>query len=339
MAQKSLAEESVKTFKILSLDGGGVRAVIQAVLIGKLAQTFPSLLSEIDMFAGTSAGCIVAGAFASGFSASEVNDLFLTELPKIFEQGYLHRARTLDDVIGAAYSPTELENMLTKILGDIKLKDLKPKFLSPSFKLDPVEGKESENPRWQPVFFHNFPNSENADTRLADVILRTTAAPTYFPIRDGYVDGGTFANNPALCAITTAISAGVARRDITVLSISTGLNPQFIAKQKIGNGNWGLAEWGPWIIDLLFEAATQSVDHQCKCLLEKKYLRLDPLLPRNVGLDETTALPDLIKAADAIDLTEAIDWLRREWGLKLPGEVPDTPKEEATTAPDRKSVV
>ncbi len=41
-----------KPFRILSLDGGGVRAIIQAVVLARLAKEYPTLIEDIDMFAG-----------------------------------------------------------------------------------------------------------------------------------------------------------------------------------------------------------------------------------------------------------------------------------------------
>jgi hypothetical protein len=100
------------------------------------------------------------------------------------------------------------------------------------------------------------------------------------------------------------------------LSISTGLNPHSISKEKIGTGNWGLFEWGPHIIDLLLESTTQSIDYECHCLMKDRYRRLDPLIPFDVGLDDATALPELIKVASTVDLTEVADWLEKNWGLR-----------------------
>lgn len=308
------APTSRKPFRILSLDGGGVRAIIQCTLLKRLVQLFPGFISEIDMFAGTSAGGIVAGALAIGMTPQQTSDLWNHEVSKIFVEGFKRRIGTMDNVIGAAYSAVELERMLTQILGDKTLKELKPKFLSPSFRLNPLPVKE--NPRWEPVYFHNFAQSDNADARLVDVILRTAAAPTYFPIRDGYVDGGTFANNPALAAVTTAIASGVRPEDISVLSISTGLTPRSVSLDKIGAGDWGLFEWGPHIIDLLLDSTTQSIDYECKCLLNDKYRRLNPLIPFNVELDDASSVPSLIKISEEVDLTAIADWLEKNWVLK-----------------------
>jgi patatin-like phospholipase/acyl hydrolase len=273
------------------------------------------------MFAGTSAGGIVAGALAIGLTPESTSGIWTEEVSKIFTQGIYHRVHTVDNAFGCPYSATELERMLYSMVGDKTLKDLKAKFLAPAFRLDAIPGK-TDNPRWQPIFFHNFPSSDNADSKLVEVILKTAAAPTYFPIRDGHVDGGTFANHPALCAVTTAIANGIKPEDITVFSISTGLNPKSISKDKIGDGNWGLVEWGPQIINLLLESTTQCTDYQMHCLLRDKYKRLDPMIPFDVQLDDASSVPKLVEVANNVDLTDTVKWLETNWGIKSNGCIP-----------------
>ena len=57
-------------FRILSCDGGGIRGVLTAVLLNRLAAAYPALLQDrpgtITMFAGTSTGGIIALGLAAG---------------------------------------------------------------------------------------------------------------------------------------------------------------------------------------------------------------------------------------------------------------------------------
>jgi patatin-like phospholipase/acyl hydrolase len=72
---------------------------------------------------------------------------------------------------------------------------------------------------------------------LVDAVLRTTAAPTYFPIYQGYIDGGVVANNPSLVAYSTLLASEIVQpQDVVVLSMSTGSNPKGIPKSKYGKG-------------------------------------------------------------------------------------------------------
>jgi len=301
-----------KPFRILALDGGGVRAIIQATLLKRLESEFPNLVQEADMFAGTSAGSIVSSALAIGMTPDQTFDMWTTTAPKIFVEGMKHKLYTLDDSIGASFSATHLDACLTEALGEKTLGELHKKILIPSFNLNPppqFDGTE----RWEPEYFHNFPSSQWNDLKLKEAVLRSTAAPVYFPIRNGYVDGGTFANNPALAAVTTALNNGIKLEDIVVLSLSTGNNPKAIKSEHIGNGEWGMFNWAPHVIDLLLDANTESLDYSCRCLLKDQYKRVDPMLPFNIGLDDASKLECLVGIAEKVDLTATREWIHKFW--------------------------
>jgi len=317
-----------RPYRILSLDGGGVRAVIQAVILSRLVKIFPNLLQEVDMFTGTSAGAIVAAALAVGIPPEQTVTFYEQEVGKIFKEGAVQRVVTIDNTIGACYSNVELKNMLSREMGDKKLSDLTQKILIPTFHLDCFGTKENEQPkaspaRWRPEFFHNLPNSKNADSLLVDIVLRTTAAPTYFPICDGYIDGGVVANNPALTALSTLLASNTAQLgDVVILSISTGSNPKGIPKSAYKDGNWGLLEWGPHIIDLLLDSSTEVIDYQCRCILTDRYHRVDPLLENEVGLDDASAVTMLKQFAYQIDLSNTIKWIEENWNVKQADSFP-----------------
>eukprot|EP01117_Protostelium_nocturnum_P012990 TRINITY_DN4812_c0_g1_i1.p1 TRINITY_DN4812_c0_g1~~TRINITY_DN4812_c0_g1_i1.p1 ORF type:complete len:382 (-),score=167.25 TRINITY_DN4812_c0_g1_i1:232-1377(-) len=316
-----------KPFRILSLDGGGVRAIIQAIIVNRLSIEVPQFIDQIDMFAGTSAGSIVALALADGMTTDQTKKMWEEEVTKIFVEGYWKRVSSLNNAIGAAYTNDELKKMLEVNLKGKKLSDIKKKILIPTFNLDKKpssqhkdkeKGKDDNDPAtgmagWAPEFFHNFPKSENADTQCVDVCLMTTAAPTYFPIYQGRIDGGTYANCPAMVAVTSAINAGVKPEDIVVLSLSTGNSPQHIPSDVYGEGNWGIYEWGTRLIDILLDANTQSTNYQCECLLSKRYHRIDPLLKTSVGLDQSDAVSSLEEVANQMNLDATVEWLKTHW--------------------------
>jgi len=374
-----------RPFRILSLDGGGVRAILQMRLLSLLKAEIPQLIEQVDMFAGASAGSIVAVALASGLSPEEVQKLWEEEASKIFSQSYFNKFSTLDSAIGSSYSNVELKNMLQRTIGDKLIKDISKKLLVPAFNLDPMvrntnnissenrvilrdittksianatnasittdtcsstrnsdsfisikstsisttissecdsnstTKEETVSPlpiqsrRWRPEFFHNFSNSSNRNTPLVDVCLRSSAAPAYFPIYQGYVDGGTFANNPALAAVITAINSGIGPENIVVLSMSTGNNPKCLPQERYGNGNWGLFEWAPYILDLMVDSSTEAVDFQCQSLLRDRYHRVDPALPADFGLDAAYLIPQLEELASATNLSSSKEWLQKYW--------------------------
>ena len=176
-------------YRILSLDGGGIRGYLTILLLEKLEEKHPGFIDQFDLFAGTSTGSIIALALAYGKSPCEIRSLYESEGKNIFHDSLFDNVRDLGFALGAKFGNKNLKSILTDYFGDAKLEDLKSQVLVSSFDLDhpPTESK----PRmWKAKFFHNFPG-KGSDGCLScvDVALRSSAAPFYFPSYQGYVDG------------------------------------------------------------------------------------------------------------------------------------------------------
>ena len=86
--------------------------------------------------------------------------------------------------------------------------------------------------------------------------LATAAAPTFFAaatiLRAGdarYVDGGVWANSPAMVALTEAVHfLNVSALDIDILSIGTTSTPFVVSARRSAGGVVG---WGAGLIELL----------------------------------------------------------------------------------------
>ena len=123
------------------------------------------------------------------------------------------------------------------------------------------------------------PYLRDGQVRLRDAILASCAAPTYFDPRlvGGYLlaDGGLWANNPTIIAVTEAMSRfRQPLGKIRVLSVGTGHSASFYTQRRA----WGLLTgWGhqklvPYVLGLQSQAST----NMAKLLLENRHLRLDP---------------------------------------------------------------
>jgi patatin-like phospholipase/acyl hydrolase len=230
----------------------------------------------------------------------------------VFADSVWDDIRDLGKLTGADYSNEPLRQAILELIGEITLGDLQKRVLVSSFDLDNEPQEASALRTWKPKFFHNFPGEDSdADEQVVDVALRTGSAPAYFPIYQGYVDGGVVANNPSMCALAQALhpeTGGQKLRRVTLLSMGTGINPRFLPQQ---NEDWGLAQWAPHLFSLMVEGSVGLADYQCKQFLGKRYLRINPVLPRPIGMDRVDQIPLLKEVAEEVNLDAAIRWLKR----------------------------
>ncbi len=301
----------MSNYRILALDGGGIRGVYTAVLLQRLSKEVPGFLGRADLLAGTSTGGILALALAKGLTPEELVALYADNGKQIFSRSLWREIGYLGDLIGAKYDNAQLEKVLRVKFGNLTLDDLLPRHvLVSSFDLDwPAAGGM---PRmWKPKFFHNFTGSDSDGAeKVVDVALRTSAAPTYFPVHQGFVDGGVVANNPAMAALAQGLDAGTGKQhleDIRLFSVGTGLSPAFLSGDA---HNWGIAQWAHSLVNMMIEGMMGVADYECGRVLREKYFRLAPILPAPVGLDAVDKIPELIADANKADLTSSVNWLK-----------------------------
>jgi Patatin-like phospholipase len=301
----------VATYRILALDGGGIRGLYTAILLDRLAKEAPGFTDRADLLAGTSTGGILALGLAKGMSIPALIELYKNSGGAIFSRSVWRKIRKVDELFGAKYDNKQLVRLAQTAFGNATLNDLLPRHvLVPSFDLD--NEAVPPNPRmWKPKFFHNFAGSDSDGARkIADVALRTSAAPTYFPVYQGYVDGGVVANNPSMAALAQALDAGTGKQqlaDLRLFSVGTGITPVFISGATL---DWGLVRWAPVLADMMLGGVTGVTDYECARLLGKNYFRLAPVLQDPIPLDCAEKIPALIEYANQVDITDAAGWLK-----------------------------
>ena len=192
------------TYRILSIDGGGIRGIVTTVLMQRLIATpgLEGFLDSVDLVAGTSTGGLLALGIARGLGLEEIRDLYVNDGPEIFDDSWLDDLLDLGKLRGADYKTAPMRRVFKRVLGEgTTLGQLHTRVLITAFDMDNEDEDESRR-SWKPKLFHNFPGNGNDRRELAyKVGMYTAAAPTYFPSVDGYIDGGVFANNPAMCAL------------------------------------------------------------------------------------------------------------------------------------------
>lgn len=304
------------SYRILTFDGGGICGLFTAIVLDRLSAQFPPLLRSCDLFAGTSTGGIIALCLAAGRPPSELATLYSTRGKEIFDDSVFDNILDLGKSVGADYGNKKLKRILTQeIFGQRKLRDLPSRVLVPAFDLDSIgdDGRRT----WKPKFFHNYPGNDSDGGELcADVALRTSAAPTFFPAYQGYIDGGVVANNPSMAAVATALDprAGKVKDigDIVLLSISTGSDSKFIKGESL---DWGWGQWARPLVSIMISGVMGVAHFQCKQILGVNYRRLDRIFDRAAALDDCSprAIAYLREQANLVPIDDTVQWLRNVW--------------------------
>ena len=220
--------------RILSIDGGGIRGIIPAMILAELERRAGRPACRLfDLIAGTSTGGVIALAVtkpdAAGnpaFSAAELIALYEREGPAIFAPAW-HRSRILGflyDLFFVRYSGRSLARVMRRYFGDTRLSQALVPLLVTAYELHTRT----------PWFFKSDKAKQSAadDYPMHVAAYATSAAPTYFPpIRVpappptgwyAFVDGGVYAQNPAMCAYVEAHKTYPEARDFLIVSLGTG---------------------------------------------------------------------------------------------------------------------
>jgi hypothetical protein len=247
-----------KRFRILSLDGGGIKGAFTAAVLAEWEKsTGRSIVDHFDLITGTSTGGIIALGLGLGVPAQRILQFYKEQGPKIFPNITDQQKLSLNirHLWEPKYSAGPLREALQGVFGDKRLKDATCRLLIPAY--DVVAGrvylfKTRHDPRF--IF--------DEDALVIEIALATAAAPTFFEqakvsAHSGaiYVDGGVWANCPALAAVTEAVHfLGVPLDLIDLLRVGTLSEPgSFVhdAKQGWFKTKPGLIEWAPQIVALM----------------------------------------------------------------------------------------
>ena len=311
---------STNTYRVLSLDGGGIRGIVPAVILQRLLAEpgLGRLLDNADLIAGTSTGGLIALGIAHGLDLARMRDLYVKKGPKIFDDSWLDDLVDLGRLRGAEYGNKALRRELGKLFGQTTLGQLKKRVLITSFDLD-NEDRRHDRRSWKPKLFHNFPGPNTDRSQLAyKVGLYTSAAPTYFPSVDGYIDGSVYASNPSMCALAQTqdqrYKPTPSLDNVVLLALGTGTSLYYI---KGRSHDWGYVQWAKPLVRLMLDGVAGIADYQCHQILHSRYHRLAPVFPESssVAQDDTDKIPYLLNFAQKLDVKPTIDWLRKNWGV------------------------
>jgi patatin-like phospholipase/acyl hydrolase len=258
---------------ILSIDGGGIRGLIPAVVLAEIERRTKRPIADLfHLIAGTSTGGILAVGLtvpdAAGrpkFTAQDMVDLYANNGDKIFHKQWWRQK--LSWLYGASYSPKALESLLQQYAGDAMLSEAVTGVLITTWEL-------RTRTAW---FFRRAQARVEADTNhpMRVIARATSAAPTYFPPLhlkgstggDAYalVDGGVFANNPGMAAWVDAHEGARPNQKVFMVSLGTGSTDDPIEYQTAVG--WGKILCAQPIIGVVLDGASDTVEHELARLL------------------------------------------------------------------------
>jgi patatin-like phospholipase/acyl hydrolase len=292
-------EKTQKVFKILSIDGGGIKGIYSSTILEKFEEKYNCHISDhFDMLCGTSTGGLIALALSLKVPAKTISQFYTEKGNLIFSKTIFSTLKQI--FCGGKYKNNNLKKCLEDIFENKTIGESNNLLCIPAFNY--TDGNTC-------VFKYDHKQGDLArDNKIkyVDIALATSAAPTYFPICEidalnkQYIDGGLWANNPSLVGLMEALCHFVGKNkeynSVQILSISSLDNHKgnpIIKKKNRSALNWNRDLLNP------FFAGQAHFTHNCLILLQKHsdinidYIRipsveLNAKQLKQVGMDKTT---------------------------------------------------
>jgi patatin-like phospholipase/acyl hydrolase len=303
--------------RILSLDGGGIRGILPGTILQIIEEKIQKatdnpearLVDYLDFIAATSTGAIIASGMLvpspkqSGkamYSLKEIVERYHLKGGEIFKKPFLHKIKSLWGVRNEKYPNTALKVSLREQFGDNLMSGL----LRPCL----LTAYDTESRKSMFITQHNAQMSPAADFLVRDAVWASCSAPTYFEAAkisslsgENYtlIDGGVFANNPAMCAyaevrkLTFGDIARPTSNDMLLISMGTGFVNKGYPYEEIKD--FGYFKWIRPLISIMMSGNSETVSHQLKWLFDaglntNNFVRIEPdLLHANVDMDDASS--------------------------------------------------
>lgn len=272
-------------FKILSIDGGGIRGIIPAKILTLAEEELKRLgksdhiCDYFDLICGTSTGGIIAIGLALGMPASEILSLYrdnakaifpcqssCKKVVKIVRKKELYKRDKLKELLKVAYDNYAGES-------PARLGHCKTRVCIPAYNAERGMMNVFKTPH-HPQLVRDY------QIPACDIALSTAAAPVYFdsydfeytikggnePLRyNCMIDGGIMANNPSFIGYTEAVhSLNIPIEDIAMLSLGTGNNMFKDKPQKMTGRYWLFHKKPLPLYDLISSAQADYTDNLMK---------------------------------------------------------------------------
>lgn len=308
-AKEIIQNGSTRKFRILSLDGGGIRGFITCIFLSHLTHLTGRPIHDLfDMIIATSTGTLIAAGLATEkpkdshikipesdllpykdsvetpyFSPEELAGIYLTDGSTIFSG-----AGWFGSLNGPKYPDKNLNATLTNFFGTNTLSDLKLPVFFTAYDL-----QKRKIITYSP---EDLRKSDEKNIPICSALRACVAAPTIFApvtLNNRFVcDAGIALNNPSALGLAIAGKYFKATPDRAILcSLGCGhsVSPQTLETYQ----SWGLKSWASELLETTFDGQTTdsiiSMLHQATSL-PYKHTRISPRLDNaNMVTDVTTS--------------------------------------------------
>jgi len=318
----------MKKFRVLSIDGGGLRGIIPLLILKKIEEIEGKKIHELfDLIIGTSTGGIIACGLTATkdgktplLTIDKLIELYTTKGNKIFpykKNTITKLISSIDSVVNPKFSAEGLDRQLTEYFGDIKLSNTLTPIIVTSYDIKNNEVL---------MFKSRKSGEEGCDVKLKDICRATSAAPTYLPSYEMKyggkdricIDGGVYINNPSMAGVSDVIRnkygfPEIGLKNICLLSLGTGLYTENIGIKN--TPKWGLLEWAKPITDVMMQGSSKSIDYECNELLDI-YIRMQINIDQKNKSDMSDSRPETTKYIidkvnnDIINVTSEIEKIK-----------------------------
>lgn len=302
-----------RPMRILAIDGGGMKGVFACAYLQTLEDHFGKHLHEhFDLIAGTSTGGIIALGLGAQKSAAQLLAFYRDHGAAIFPPGkpqprlkLLRKARAILELkirldTGYWYHADPLKRALEAVLKDssgehLRMGQAATRLLIPAVNAQNSFPRVFKAHRGEPQVAHL---DRDLNHSMVEVAMATAAAPWYLPIAkvdEGgvpftYIDGGLWANNPGVVAVTEALTyyVGPDREFDSIELLSIGL------PSSTGYPNDGRYLRGRQFIDQLLgyamESSKHGADQTARFLLQRAGHLYYRVRPANLTEDQSKRL-------------------------------------------------
>ena len=272
--RRRLPWDGDQPFKILSIDGGGIKGIFPATILSTLEKDYLDgrpIGDYFDLIAGTSTGGIIALGLGAGLSATEIERMYMDEGHLVFPSTRRGLTGKIRRFFRARYDRKALDELLSNRVGGKTLRESKYRLLVPA-----TEGENGEV--WVYKTPHHPDYKLDGNELMSSVASATSSAPTYFaPFRNkgyAYLDGGIWANNPTMAALVEAFSCfDVQPENVRILSLGCGGKPFQMTDGQAKSS--GLIHWYR-VFEVQMHLQSETAINQAGLLIGRKQVtRLD----------------------------------------------------------------